>query len=595
MYTDAKKRIAVIDYDQCHPLKCGGWYCETVCPVNRSGTECIIHQDQEQPNIIEETCIGCLICVKKCPFNAISVINLSIDPGQALHQFGENQFRLHGFPLPRANEVIGLLGQNGIGKTTALKILSGRLTPNLGKFDQPAEWNAVVEKYRGKEAFSFFDRLARNEVKISLKPQQVDKLPQAEKGRVRDLLKKVDETNMFDTIVKTLELENILDRNLTELSGGELQKIAIAATALKKADIYFFDEPSSFLDISQRMAIAHFIRSLAENGSSIIVVEHDLILLDYLSDKVHLMYGTPAVFGIVSQVKNSREGINEYLEGYSREENYRFRDHSIEFFAKSAKDDKTKRPLFSYPALTKKLGSFTLNIQEGSLNKHETIGILGPNGIGKTTFVKLLAGQLEPDNETIEHRLPVAYKPQYIQPPENEQTVEELVNETLKNADMEGLKRSLFNPLHVTQLFPKDVTKLSGGELQRVAIGLTLAKDAPLVLLDEPSAYLDVEQRIQIAKTIRANVEQTGKTCLVVDHDLMFIDYLSDRLIVFDGTPAIHGTGHAPTGMETGMNQLLSKMQITLRRDHATKRPRVNKPGSQLDMEQKRSGKYYYT
>ncbi|MBS3061210.1 MAG: ribosome biogenesis/translation initiation ATPase RLI [Candidatus Diapherotrites archaeon] len=595
MYTEAKKRIAVIDYDQCHPRKCGGWYCEQVCPVNRSGTECIVHEDEKQPNIIEETCIGCLICVKKCPFDAISVVNLSIDPGDPLHQFDKNQFRLHGFPLPRNNEVVGIIGQNGIGKTTALKILSGRLVPNLGKYDQPATWDAVAEKYRGKEAFAIFDQLHQNKLSVAFKPQQVDKLPQSEKGKVKELLSKVDETNGYDAVIQTLGLENILERTLDQLSGGELQKIAIAATALRNADVYFFDEPSSFLDISQRMGIAQFIRNLAQTGKSVIVVEHDLILLDYLSDKVHLMYGKPSVFGIVSQIKNSREGINEYLEGYSREENYRFRDHSIEFFGKSAKNDKTAKPLFSYPALKKTLGAFSLDIEAGSLNRHEVIGVLGPNGIGKTTFVKILAGQLDADNQKLEQKLSIAYKPQYIQPPEEEQTVEELISKETKGADLETLKRTLFGPLDVLGLWPKNVNHLSGGELQRLAIGLTLAKDSQLILLDEPSAYLDVEQRIKIAKTIRSTTEQSGKTCLVVDHDLMFIDYLSDRLMVFDGTPAVHGTCRGPFTMEAGMNKLLSKMQITLRRDHATRRPRINKHGSQLDSEQKQSGKYYYT
>src|SRR3989344_6788327 len=165
MYTEAKKRIAVIDYDQCHPRKCGGWYCEQVCPVNRSGTECIVHEDEKQPNIIEETCIGCLICVKKCPFDAISVVNLSIDPGMALHQFGENRFRLHRFALPRNGEVVGLVGRNGIGKTTAIQLLCGKTIPNLGNYSKPANWSAVLDAFRGKEAFVFFEKLSTTKTK----------------------------------------------------------------------------------------------------------------------------------------------------------------------------------------------------------------------------------------------------------------------------------------------------------------------------------------------------------------------------------------------------------------------------------------------
>jgi ATP-binding cassette subfamily E protein 1 len=420
-------------------------------------------------------------------------------------------------------------------------------------------------------------------------------LPQAEKGKVRDLLKKVDERQQFDRVVEELHLAPILDRNLDQLSGGELQKIAIAATALKDADVYFIDEPSSFLDIEQRLGASRFIRHLATDDKSVIVVEHDLVLLDYLSDKVHLMYGTPSVYGIVSQVKNNREGINEYLAGYSQKENYRFRDYDIEFFGKSAKSEHKRKSFYEYPAMTKKLGEFSLSIERGTLYQHEVIGILGQNGIGKTTFVKMLAGLLSPDTGDTGAKLRVAYKPQHIQPPAQEQTVEELLRATAAKSEFDNLDRAVYHPLGLRPLLPKTVQHLSGGELQRVALALTLSQDSQLVLLDEPSAYLDVEQRIATAKTIRNHAEQTGKTILVVDHDLLFIDYLSDRLLVFDGISAVSGTCHGPFDMETGMNKLLSQMQITLRRDPNTKRPRLNKPGSQLDSEQKQSGKYYYT
>ncbi|MDO8625541.1 MAG: ribosome biogenesis/translation initiation ATPase RLI [Candidatus Diapherotrites archaeon] len=594
MFTTAKKRIAVIDYDQCSPQKCGGWYCESVCPVNRSGTECNAHEALDQPTISEETCIGCLICVKKCPFEAISIINLQIDPGQPIHQYGENQFRLHGFPLPKNGEVVGVLGQNGIGKTTALKILSGRLAPNLGENEKTGDYAAVAEHFRGKEAFGLFDLLAKGELKTAYKPQQVDLLSKTEKGKVRDLLRKVDEKNRFDQIVTELQLAPILERQLDQLSGGELQKVAIAATALKNADVYFIDEPSSFLDIEQRLGVSHFIRGLADEKTGVLVVEHDLVLLDYLSDKIHLMYGTPSVFGIVSQVKNSREGINEYLSGYSTKENYRFRSYGIEFFAHSAKADKKNKPFYAYPAMTKRLGEFELKINAGELHQHEVVGIVGKNGIGKTTFAKILAGQLSPDTGKLDQKMQVAYKPQHIQAPEKEQTVEELLRSTAAPGEFENLSRSVYTPLGLHALLPKTVQHLSGGELQRVAIALTLSKDAPLLLLDEPSAYLDVEQRIATAKTLRSHVEQTGKTCLLIDHDLLFIDYVSDRLLVFDGIPAVHGNANGPFDMATGMNKLLSEMRITLRRDPNSRRPRLNKPGSQLDAEQKQSGKYYY-
>ncbi len=591
MLIGAKKRIAVIDYQKCNPQKCGGWYCESVCPVNRNQKECIYHEEKEQPAISEEMCIGCLICVKKCPFGAISIINLSIDPGTPLHQFGQNRFRLHRFPLPRSGEIVGLIGRNGIGKTTALNILSGKMVPNLGKYGEPASWEKVLENFRGKEAFAFFENVSKGKIKIAVKPQNVEGIRKTGKT-IRELLQQVDERKALKETVEALGLEKILGRKPEQVSGGELQKTAIAATALKKADVYFFDEPSSFLDIRERLRAALFIRSLASEKTSVLVAEHDLILLDYLSDKVHLMYGEPSVYGIVSQVKTSREGINEYLEGFSRDENYRFRNHSIEFFAKSAKESRHAKPFFEWPLLKKKLGDFELEAKESHLNKHEVVGVLGPNGIGKTTFVQMLAGVLKPDNIKLVQTAKVAYKPQYLKAPEKT-TVEESFQKASKTP-LDELKATVLKPLEIDSLWEQEMQTLSGGELQRTAIALTLAQNAELLLMDEPSAGLDIEQRINVAKTIRSITEKTGKTALIVDHDLLFIDYISDRLMVFLGEPAKKGKAMGPFDLETGMNTLLKEMQITLRRDKNSLRPRINKPDSALDREQKQSGKYYY-
>ncbi|MBU1939675.1 4Fe-4S binding protein, partial [Candidatus Micrarchaeota archaeon] len=111
---DSRTRIAVLDYDSCHPKKCGNWLCEQACPVNRSGKECITHKDDGKPEISEELCIGCQICEKKCPFNAISIVNLSLNLENPMHQYGKNLFRLHGIPVPREGAVVGLVGRNGI-------------------------------------------------------------------------------------------------------------------------------------------------------------------------------------------------------------------------------------------------------------------------------------------------------------------------------------------------------------------------------------------------------------------------------------------------------------------------------------------------
>ncbi|MBM3282261.1 MAG: ribosome biogenesis/translation initiation ATPase RLI [Candidatus Diapherotrites archaeon] len=587
------KRIAVIDHDKCYPDKCN-WLCQRKCPVNRSGSECITQNTiKVKAQIAEELCTGCGICPRICPFGAITIINLDVDFGEPIHSYGVNAFRLHKLPIPQKGKVTGIVGRNGTGKTTAIGILAGNIIPNMGKYENKTEnYNALLEKFRGKELYSVFSEIANKKHPVSIKPQMVEKIARTYQGNVKQLLMHVNaEKTPF--VVRELGLEKIAERELQHLSGGELQKVALAACALKEAKTYFIDEPSSYLDIRERLRAAGFIRGLVTDERSVLAVEHDLVLLDYLSDNVHMMFGQPSVFGVVSSVHPTREGINQYLEGYAKDENYRFREKPITFLDKSARDIKKQIPLLTWPAFDVKQGTFTLHADAGTIHTNQSIGILGPNGIGKTTFVKTLAGILTPEQGKLPQKIPVAYKPQYVEATPNT-TVEEFLHTRMSTASREA-KHLLVEPLHLQPLYEKQLDTLSGGELQRVHIAAALGSDASLILLDEPSAMLDVEQRLQVAKTIRNIVDVQEKTVLVVDHDLMFMDYVSDRLLLFEGEPTLNGKVHGPLGMEEGMNGLLKQLGISVRRDQSTKRPRVNKPGSVKDTEQKKAGDYYYT
>ena len=580
-------RIAVIEKDKCNPSGCGNYLCIRVCPVNRTGKECITKQDGK-PRIDEGLCNGCGICSNRCPFDAISIINLPEElTKEPIHQYGENGFHLYNLPTPIFGKVVGVLGVNGIGKSTAIKILAGVLKPNLGN-EKEATYEELIKYFKGTEAQLFFEKVRDEKIKISYKPQQVDLIPKTAKGKVRDLLKKVDEKKKLKEISKLLEIEEILNNDIKKISGGELQRVAIAATVLKKANLYIFDEPSSYLDIKQRIKVSKFIRSLTNDKTAVMVVEHDLIIMDYMADLVHLMYGKENCYGIVSGVKPTKAGINVYLSGYLKEENVRFRDSKIKFLEKPPVKKPKHNLLTSWENIQKKLDGFGLKAEKGEINRHEVIGILGENGIGKTTFVKILAGVLKQDSGDVTEKVKVSYKPQYLE------SSDELVMNVLKDA-IKKHTNDVINPLNIKPLFTKKLNELSGGELQRVAIALCLSKEADLFLLDEPSAYLDAEQRLLISKIIHDLMEHTGKSALVVDHDLLFIDYLSQSLIVFDGKPAKKGEAKGPFTMEEGMNLFLDDLRISMRRDKESRRPRVNKEDSVKDREQKEKGKLYYS
>jgi ATP-binding cassette subfamily E protein 1 len=128
-----------------------------------------------------------------------------------------------------------------------------------------------------------------------------------------------------------------------------------------------------------------------------------------------------------------------------------------------------------------------------------------------------------------------------------------------------------------------------------MSVAAALGKKADLYLIDEPSAYLDSNQRMEMARTIRRVMEKGATSALVVDHDVYFLDIISDSVMVFSGESGISGEGKGPYDLRTGMNTFLEDVGITFRRDPDTNRPRINKSDSRLDREQKSSGEYYYT
>ncbi len=587
-------RIAVLERESCHSRKCN-LECISFCPVNKTGGDCIVLGQDAKAVISEELCTGCSICVKKCPFEAISIINVASELGnEKLHQYGVNTFRLYKIPVPKKNSVVGLVGRNGVGKSTALNVLSGSLKPNMGKYDNPPSWEEIIKYFQGTELHGHFESISKGTLRVSIKPQAVYLIPKVWNGTVRDLLKtSAGASRDISEIVDSLSLKGNLDQNVSELSGGELQRTAVAVASVKDADLYLFDEPSSYNDVFQRMRVSQVISELAKRAA-VVLVEHDLSFLDYLSDYIHVLYGEPGVYGIVSSIQSARTGINELLDGFLQVENIRFRDQPVRFDIYSPIEDVTETPtICQYSAITKKFPNFELSVDPAEIRLGEVIGILGANALGKTTFLKILSGLETATSGNVEVSAKVAYKPQYLSADSDIDVITYLriIN---KNIDSGLFQSQLVNPLKLNKLFEKSIKTLSGGELQKVAIVATLLQDAMIYAFDEPSAFIDVEDRIILAKAIQRFVRSMGKTALVIDHDIQLVDIVADSLMIFTGNPGTRGLASKPLGKSEGMNTFLRELGITYRRDLTTGRPRVNKPESKLDRMQKAEGKYYY-
>ena len=590
-------RVAVLDKDLCQPKKCG-LECIKYCPVNKSGADCIIlNEEVKKAQIDEDVCNGCGICVKVCPFDAITIVNLASElAADKIHQYGPNSFRLYKLPTPRKGEVVGLLGRNGMGKSTVVNILSGNLKPNLGRYENPPEWDEILKHYSGTELKSHFDKIKNKQLRASIKPQQVHHVAQAFDGTGKELIEKYDERGISRELIKELGLENSMEQNLKELSGGELQRLSIAAVASKDTEFYFFDEPSSYNDVFQRKSVARVIHSLAKIGKSVMVVEHDLTLLDYLSDYIELLYGEPAVYGIVSNVLSTKIGINVFLDGYLPTENVRFRDKKFSFDVSSSSTDEFQEgsEIMSYPKLEKKYPSFSVTIEPGRVRKGEVLGIMGANALGKTTLMKMIAGVEKPDIGEIDKKIKIAYKPQYLQNDIDAEVIALL--DKANGGPIEGSQEEeqILEPLKIKKLYNKSVKNLSGGELQKISVAACLLQKVDLYALDEPSAFLDVEDRITIAKFLQKFVRSFGKSAIVIDHDIQLMDLISDSMIIFEGVSGLSGHATSPMPKADAMNRFLKSLDMSFRRDEKSLRPRVNKLESRLDKNQKSSGNFYY-
>ncbi|MEM0136497.1 MAG: ribosome biogenesis/translation initiation ATPase RLI, partial [Thermoplasmatales archaeon] len=449
--------VAVIDLDKCHFKNCRQ-ECQYYCPPVRNEIMAVDFMENGYPQIHEDLCIGCGICAHRCPYEAIKIIGVpERQNGKEVHRYGVNGFVLYGLPSLEIKGVAGILGQNGTGKTTILNILNGSLVPNFGK--EASSKEQVIEKYKGTYLGEYLSGVYSGKIKISLKPQYVDSISKHFSGEVRDLVKQYGEEGKQR--LEELGVGNIYDRDVKHLSGGELQLLAISAALSKQADLYFFDEPSSYLDISQRLKVANILRKLAAT-KKVIVVEHDLAILDFMTDYVYLTYGEARGYGIVSSSYATRQAINTYLEGYIRQENMKFRDYEIRFSRKPPELDRSLVPFVSWTPLTKEFDNFRLDTEKGELRRGQVVGVIGPNSTGKSTFVKMMAGELTPSSGSITNSVKTSFKPQSPESDYNVPVLEFLEMNLGDRVSDNQFKNDIMHPLNLESIGDTQVSELSG-------------------------------------------------------------------------------------------------------------------------------------
>ena len=603
------KRIVVLLQDRCQPDVCS-YACMKSCPVkndrkNPKPNVIRVRKGTGKPVINSRLCINCGICIQKCfrfgP-NAIRVVTVpgEIENELPIHSYGENSFRLFRICQLRKGMVVGLVGPNGIGKTTIMNILSGNLIPNQkGSFSEgettdqkPNDVSSVLNALKTPGMKEFVKNILLGDVQVSYKKQVIEEILK-QKISVEDILG--DTTTVQSRInyyVDELELNPLLSREVTELSGGELQRLALGICFLTPADTYFFDEPCTFLDIRQRLSVAKLIRNLAHDENRfVLVAEHDVAVLDYLADLIHVVWGEIHAYGVVSRQMTVRKGINAFLLGRLPAENVLFRSKKITFRRVVKERDWTSIPAIPFDRVDIKLGkSFELTVERGELHHGEVLGVLGENGLGKSTFAKVLAGILSSDTQVAGR---VSYKPQYIK--RHDLSVLDFLSQYMKRyPETKELHLRLLKPLNIAHLLKKSLGELSGGELQRVYLAGALGKEADLYLIDEGSAFLDVEERLKSTRVIRFWAEKRKAAIIAIEHDLQIADAIADRLMLFFGEPGVKGEAYGPFTKREGMNRFLRSLEVTFRRDDRTGRARINKPNSRLDKQQKEIGEFYY-
>ncbi len=430
----------------------------------------------------------------------------------------------------KKGEFIVLSGNSGCGKTTVVRLING-LIPNYykGKLEGNVEINGEnitrdSISLTAKKVGSVFQNPRSQFFNVNTSSELA--FPLENRGVEVSIIQE-----RINRIVKELKIEDLVDRNLFKLSGGEKQKIACGSVAVSDTDIVVLDEPSSNLDIFAIEKLRILLKNWKEQGKTIIIAEQRLYFLRDLADRMIVMKN-----GKIN-CELSKEDMNKISVEQIKHMGLRTLDMGELKSKKNISTYEEKLVIenlkFRYPRT-----NYGISIDHAEIKKGSIVAVIGKNGAGKTTFAKCMCGLNKKckgvlKTETGEYNNKTRLKNCYmVMQDVNHQLFMESIYDEVE-LSLQGKKKinekeayiqvkEILKDFDLSDYGEKHPMALSGGQKQRVAIAAAVASNREVLILDEPTSGLDYLRMIQVAEYLK-KISKLGRTIFIITHDLELI------------------------------------------------------------------------